>query len=119
MPAIVPTHDLPPLVGPRGAIPGRHLLEGRQFGLAHLSLILGETAPGQGIALHSHEYEEVIIVHAGTGTYTVGDATIEASAGDVVVIPSYVPHRFVNLAQEPLQHTAVHSSGTFELQYQD
>lgn len=119
VPTVVPTSDLPPLIGPRGAIPGRQLFEGIRFGLQHLSFIFGETAPGQGIALHSHDYEEAIIVHSGTGTYTVGESTIEAGPGDVVIIPSQIPHRFVNRAQEPLQHTAVHSSGTFELQYQD
>lgn len=117
MPPVVSTTTLPPLGGPRGIIPGRQLLEGIRFGLEHLSLIFGETAAGQGIALHSHDYEEVIIVHSGTGTYTVGDITVEAGPGDVVIIPSRVSHCFVNNTDEPLHHTAIHSSGTFVLQY--
>ncbi len=119
MRVVVPTSDLPPLTGPRGIIPGRQLLEGTRFGLQHLTLIFGETAPGQGIALHSHDYEEAIIVHSGIGTYTVGEDTLDVGPGSVVVIPSRVPHRFVNNTTEPLRHTAVHSSGTFELDYQD
>lgn len=116
---ITSSEDLPPLIGPRGVVPGRRILEGIQFGLDHLTVIVGTTAPGNGIALHHHEYEELIIVHAGTGTYTVGETTAEAGAGHIVVIPSGAPHRFVNNGSEPLVHTAVHSSGTFMLEYRD
>jgi quercetin dioxygenase-like cupin family protein len=119
MPVITSIDDLPPLVGPRGAIPGRRILEGVQFGLNHLTVISGSTALGEGIALHRHEYEELIIVHAGTGTYTVGETTVDAHAGEIVIIPSGVPHRFANNGSEPLVHTAVHSSGTFVLEYLD
>lgn len=115
----VPGAELPPLVGPRGPIPGRRLFEGTRFGLDHLSFIVGDTAPGQGIALHSHDYEEVFIVQSGVGTYTVGDVTIEAGPDDFVIIPSGVPHRFINHSQEVLRHIAVHSSGRFQFEYRD
>ena len=49
MQTVVSIADLPPLEGPRGVIPGRFLLEGHRFGLDHLTLVLGETAPGRGI----------------------------------------------------------------------
>ena len=101
----------------RGPFPGRILLEGFCFGLDHLTLVLGETAPKGYIPLHRHAYEELFIVHGGRGTYTVGDATVEAGPGDVVLIPSGVPHRFVNNGRETLYHTAVHATGTFELEY--
>jgi quercetin dioxygenase-like cupin family protein len=97
-------------------MPGRHLLEGRAFGLAHLTLTLGESHPGQSTRLHRHDAEEVIIVHAGRGTYTVGDTTVEAGAGDVVIIPSGVPHRWVNHTQEPLVHTGVFSTESFAME---
>lgn len=111
--------DLPTLEGPSGAVPGRFLLEGSRFGLDHLTLVLGETAPGGTIPLHRHAYEELFIVHGGRGTYTVGDATVEAGPGDVVLVPSGVSHRFVNNGPETLYHTAVHAAGTFELEYQE
>ncbi len=119
LPVVVATADLPPLEGAHGAIPGRHLLEGARFGLAHLTLVLGETAPGGEAPLHRHDYEELFIVHAGRGTYTVGEEIVEAGAGDVVLIPSGVPHRYANRAQETLHHTAVHATGTFVLEYLD
>ena len=114
---VVPFTDLPLLVSPSlGPIPGRHLFEGGAFGLAHLTLILGESCPGLGVPLHRHDCEELIIVHAGRGTYTVGDATVEAGAGEVVVIPTGVPHRWVNHTQEPLVHTAVFPTDRFALE---
>jgi quercetin dioxygenase-like cupin family protein len=100
-------------------MPGRHLLEGRAFGLAHLTLTVGESPPGQGTRLHRHDAEELIIVHAGRGTYTVGDTTVEAGPGDVVVIPSGVPHRWVNHTDEPLVHTGVFSTGGFAMEVID
>ena len=110
---VVSMTDLPPLTGTRGTRPGRFLLEGYRFGLNNLTLVMGETAPGKGIPSHRHTYEELFIVHGGRGTYTVGDTTVEAAAGDVVLIPSGVPHCFANNAQETLYHTAVHASGKF------
>ena len=114
---VVSVADLP-LLSPvgRGPLPGRHLLEGRDFGLAHLTLVLGESHPGQGTRLHRHDSEELIIVHGGRGTYTVGDTTVEAGPGEVVVIPSGVPHRWVNDTQEPLVHTAVFPTDRFALE---
>ncbi|HEU5328436.1 MAG TPA: cupin domain-containing protein [Thermomicrobiales bacterium] len=114
MQTLVSIADLPLITGSRGVVPGRFLFEGSSFGLDHLTLVLGETAPGQGVALHRHTYEELFVVHGGRGTYTVGDATFEAGPGDVVLIPSSVPHRYVNNAQETLYHTAVHATGTFK-----
>jgi mannose-6-phosphate isomerase-like protein (cupin superfamily) len=119
MQTVVSIADLPPLEGPKGVVPGRFLLEGSHFGLDHLTLVMGETAPGAGIPLHRHTYEELFIVHGGRGTYTVGAEIVEAGRGDVVLIPSSVPHRFINNGRDTLYHTAVHSMGTFALEYLD
>lgn len=116
---VVSMTDLPPLTGTKGPRPGRFLLEGYRFGLNNLTLVMGETAPGKGIPLHRHTYEELFIVHGGRGTYTVGEAVVEAGAGDVVLVPSGVPHCFVNNAQETLYHTAVHAMGKFVVEYLD
>jgi quercetin dioxygenase-like cupin family protein len=114
---VVPFADLPLLVSPsRGPIAGRHLLEGRAVGLAHLTLVLGESHPGQSVPLHRHDVEEIIIVHAGRGTYTVGDTSVEAGPGEVVIVPSGVPHRWVNHTREPLVHTAVVPTDRFALE---
>jgi mannose-6-phosphate isomerase-like protein (cupin superfamily) len=97
-------------------LPGRHLLEGQDFGLGHLRLVLGESPPGQVAPLHRHDYEEIFIIHAGRGTYTLGETTVEAGPGEVVIIPGSVPHRFANHGEESLHHTAVHATGIFVLE---
>jgi quercetin dioxygenase-like cupin family protein len=113
---VVSTTDLPLLVPPgREAMSGRHLLEGQEFGLENLTLTLGESPPGQFTRLHRHDAEELIIVHAGRGIYTVGETTVEAGPGDVILIPSGVPHRWVNSGEAPLVHTGVFSTGRFAM----
>ena len=114
MKPVVSINDLPPMQSPQGIVSGRFVLEGYLHGLNHLMVIMGDSPPGSSIPLHSHNYEEVFIVHSGRGTYTVGDTTIEAGPGDVVLIPSGAWHCFVNNFHEPLSHTAVHSSGKIE-----
>jgi quercetin dioxygenase-like cupin family protein len=108
---VIHTSELPQLV------PGRPMLEGSRFGLDHLTIVVGISPPGQQIPLHRHDYEEIFIVHQGTGTYTVGDQTYEVQEGEVVLIPSGIPHAFSNRSEVPLHHTAIHSSGTFELEW--
>ena len=117
---VVSTADLPLLVPPgREAMSGRHLLEGREFGLGHLTLTLGESPPGQFTRLHRHDAEELIIVHAGRGTYSVGETTVEAGPGDVILIPSGVPHCWVNSGEAPLVHTGVFSTDSFAMDVVD
>lgn len=111
---VISISELPAIVSPQGIVPGRFILEGYLHGLDHLTVVVGDSPPGSGIPLHRHDYEEVFIVHGGRGSYTVGDTTVEAGAGDIVVIPAGMPHRFVNNSQEPLSHTAIHSSGKME-----
>jgi quercetin dioxygenase-like cupin family protein len=112
-----PFVDLPLLVSPsRGPIAGRFLFEGGAFGLETLTVVVGESHPGQGVPLHRHDCDEIIIIHAGSGTYTVGDVTAAARAGEIVIIPAGTPHRWVNHTEEPLVHTAVFPSSSFALE---
>jgi len=78
-----------------------------------VSLILADAAPGDGPRLHRHEYEEVFAVQAGSVRFTLGDETVDAAPGDVVVAPAGVPHGFVNSGSEQLRMVAIHVSPTF------
>lgn len=46
----------------------------------------------------------------GKLTFTVGDSTIEASAGQIVIVPPDVPHKFVNSGSEATRHVNIHVS---------
>ncbi len=49
--------------------------------------------PGSDPKLHKHLYEEVFVGQDGGATSTAGEEVIEASAGQVVVVPAGVPHK--------------------------
>jgi mannose-6-phosphate isomerase-like protein (cupin superfamily) len=87
--------------------------EGYLFGDAGVSIILVDVPPGGGPQLHLHPYEEVFIVQEGRATYTVGSAVVEVAAGQIVVAPAGVPHKFVNSGDGPLRQVDIHASGKF------
>jgi mannose-6-phosphate isomerase-like protein (cupin superfamily) len=46
------------------------------------------------------------VVQEGNATFTVGDATIEATGGQIVV-PAGVPHKLVNSGSGPLRQVDI------------
>jgi mannose-6-phosphate isomerase-like protein (cupin superfamily) len=78
-----------------------------------ISFILVDAAPGSGPRLHKHPYAEVFIVQEGRATYTVGADTIEVQAGQIVVAPPNVPHKFVNSGAGPLKQVDIHLNTRF------
>ena len=80
---------------------------------AALSFIIIDAPPGSGPKLHKHPYEEVFVVQEGTVTFTAGDDVIEASGGQVVVVPAGVPHKFVNSGTGQLRQIDIHPSERF------
>ena len=88
--------------------------EGFLYGDVGVSFILVEARPGRGPRLHRHPYAEVFVVQEGRATFTVGDATIEARAGQIVVAPAGVPHKFVNSGSGPLRQVDIHPSGRIQ-----
>jgi mannose-6-phosphate isomerase-like protein (cupin superfamily) len=87
-----------------------HRFEGYRYGEVDVSFFLVNTPPGTGPVLHTHPYEEIFVVQEGEATYTVGDDTIEVSAGQIVVAPAGVPHKFVNSGTGPLRQVDIHPS---------
>jgi quercetin dioxygenase-like cupin family protein len=94
-----------------------HRFEGYLYGDTNVSFFLSETPPGSGPKLHKHPYEEVFVVQEGEATFTVGEATIEASGGQVVVVPAGVPHRFVNSGKGLARHIDIHTSRRMTTQW--
>jgi quercetin dioxygenase-like cupin family protein len=75
-----------------------------------VSFFLSETAPGKGPDLHKHPYDEVFVVQEGELTFTVGDETIEAAGGQIVIAPAGEPHKFVNSGTKRARHIDIHTS---------
>ena len=74
-------------------------------------------APGAGPELHRHPYEEVFLILEGEATFTLGDETRVARAGDFLIAPPGVPHAFKNTGSGPLRTVDVHASPTFDTEY--
>ena len=70
---------------------------------ANLSFFWVELAPGDGPRLHRHPCEEVLIILEGRGTFLLGTETVEAAAGQIVIVPSNMPHKFTNTGEGPLR----------------
>jgi quercetin dioxygenase-like cupin family protein len=81
---------------------------------APVSFFLTRGRPGEGPGLHRHPYTETFIIQEGQATFTVGNDTIEAHAGDIVVAPANVPHAFVNSGSGVLRSVNIHPVAEME-----
>jgi quercetin dioxygenase-like cupin family protein len=104
MTRVIDKHELP-----YGGI--AHKFEGSQYGGASVSFFLVDAPPGSGPGLHTHPYEEIIVVQEGRASFTVAGATIEATGGQIMVVPAGIPHKFVNSGTGPLRQLDIHPSG--------
>lgn len=87
-----------------------HKFEGHLHGDVDVSFFISDTPPGKGPSLHVHPYAEVFVVQEGELDFTVGDATVEATTGDIVVAPAGTPHGFVNRGTGRARHIDIHTS---------
>jgi quercetin dioxygenase-like cupin family protein len=78
---------------PRGE--NAEAFNGHEHG-AQVSFFLSHNRPNTGPKLHRHPYEETFIVQEGDVLFTVDGRTIEAAAGDIIVVPSGAPHKFLS-----------------------
>lgn len=93
---------------PDGAWRGR--FEGRDLGTNVCVLFFASERVGAGPVLHTHPYDEVFVVRQGRARFTIGETTVEAGAGDVLLAPAGTPHRFENLGPGALETTDIHLS---------
>jgi mannose-6-phosphate isomerase-like protein (cupin superfamily) len=91
--------------------------EGHTVGEVGVSFFVTDAAASHGPSLHTHPYAEVFVVEEGRVAFTVGDAKIEAAAGQVVVVPAGIPHKFVNLGPGRSRHLDIHASGTMQSEW--
>ena len=90
--------------------PWRGSVYGDTLGGAVTVLTYGTDTPGEGPPLHVHPYDETFIVVQGCARFFVGDWVLEAAAGEVVLGPKGMPHRFENAGSGRLQTIDIHHS---------
>jgi quercetin dioxygenase-like cupin family protein len=92
---------------------------GERHGADGISFLLVDAEPGQGVALHRHTYDEVVIVQQGKAIWTVDGDERVAQAGDVLVVRAGQAHRFVNVGTTPLRQVDIHASARFITEWLD
>ena len=93
------------------------LLDGAEYGFGDVSIIITEDPPkatGGAEQKHRHPHISTLVITAGQGRFTVGDETIEAAAGDAVVVPAHAWHSYVNTGHGALRIVGVHDSDHHE-----
>jgi mannose-6-phosphate isomerase-like protein (cupin superfamily) len=96
-----------------------HELEGVAHDGIGVSLIFTEAKPGQGPSLHLHDYVEVHVVQAGEAVFTAGDEERLVGAGEVVIVPPGVPHRFEAAGDGTFRELGIHVSPRFVTEWLD
>jgi mannose-6-phosphate isomerase-like protein (cupin superfamily) len=73
---------------------------GGKFLIGEVRLQPGDPCPAQHV--HAHEHEAVYVVE-GVLTVELGDERLDVHAGECLVMPPGVPHRFGNLSDGPVR----------------
>lgn len=84
-------------------------LTGSGYGL-RTSIMLSEIPPGIGPRRHRHPHAEIFVVREGEVRYEVDDARLDASAGDLVIVPAEAWHTFTNTGDASLRLVVIHES---------
>jgi mannose-6-phosphate isomerase-like protein (cupin superfamily) len=90
--------------------------DGHEHG-ASVSFFVNRHTPGTGPDLHRHPYEETFIVLDGKVRFTLDEATLEAEAGHIVVVPAGTPHKFVSTGAGRLSQISIHPAARMETEW--
>ena len=94
----------------------RGSFEGKDFG-SDVSIIFNALQhAGEGARLHRHPYSETFIVRDGIVSFIIGDERIEASAGQILVVPAGVPHGFTSKSDR-VEMIDIHANPHFDTEW--
>ena len=86
------------------------VLEGKDIGTGVTVLFYATEETGKGPLWHVHPYAEIFIVRVGKALFTIGEEKIEAEAGEILLGPANIPHKYHNLGPGLLETTDIHVS---------
>ena len=87
--------------------------EGLHYQDTEVSFIWVDMSPGGSVRLHKHPYKEIFIIQEGVSTFTVDTTTLEAVAGQIIIVPADVPHKFANNGDGQLKQIDIHVNREF------
>ena len=87
--------------------------EGVDYQDTEISFIWVDMPPGGFVRLHKHPYKEIFIIQEGVSTFTVDSTTLEAVAGQIIIVPADVSHKFMNNGDGQLRQIDIHVSKEF------
>jgi quercetin dioxygenase-like cupin family protein len=93
-------------------------LSGSDYGLV-TSVMRSEVIPGSGPRRHRHPHAEILILHEGQGRFEVEGTSFIGDASDIVIVPPYAWHSFVNSGTGPLRLTAIHQNPRAVTRFED
>lgn len=82
--------------------------EGFQYPGTDISLIWVDMPPGGTVRLHKHPYTEIFVIQEGRSTFLVDSVTLEAQAGQIILVPANIPHKFSNSGPTQLRQVDIH-----------
>ncbi|MEM0968235.1 MAG: cupin domain-containing protein [Verrucomicrobiota bacterium] len=110
----------PSYVGPeewlKSTDPPKGVMEGHSYGVDCVVIRYSTDEVGEGPNLHVHPYDEIFHILEGRAEFTVGDQTIIAETGSLVIGPANIPHAYKNLGPGRLDSYDVHLNGEW-IQY--
>ncbi|MFD1504751.1 cupin domain-containing protein [Georgenia yuyongxinii] len=62
--------------------------------------------------MHEHPCSETFVIHRGRARFTVGERELVGTAGEVLVVPAYTPHKSSVLEGGVFESTNIHASDT-------
>ena len=86
--------------------------EGGAHGAPITVIFHSSEGSGHGPKLHTHPYSETFIIQTGRALFVIGDQQHEAVAGQILICPAGVPHKYTNLGPRLLEAVNIHANGT-------
>ncbi len=91
--------------------------EGFRHQGTEVSFIWVDMPAGGSVRLHKHPYREIFIIQEGKATFTVGANTVDAQAGQIILVPADTPHKFKNTGERQLKQVDIHVNRQFITQW--
>ena len=80
-------------------------------GSTELAVWALDLAPGMNGEAHSLDREEVLVIHSGWISATIGTEEVQAGPGDAIIVPPHTSLSLRNATEEPVRATAITSAG--------